>query len=101
MSLPKGRTNNPNGRPKGPNKVTKELREKIKGIIETQTEHVPEALKKLQEDNPAQYLTIYEKLLSYVIPKRRDITSNDEPIKLAPITGVRIEEDGTNPKSSA
>ena len=75
----KGETNNPNGRPKGtPNKATQELRDKIKTILEGQKEDIEKALNELKKDNPAQYLAAMDKLMAYVVPKKRDITSDDK-----------------------
>ncbi len=36
MGLPKGTTNNPNGRPKGqPNKITAEVKDLLKDLVDT------------------------------------------------------------------
>jgi len=92
----KGKTNNPNGRPKGiSNKATIEVREKIKTIIDAETEFVSEVLKDLRQDNPVQYLTIYEKLLSYVTPKKRDITSDDKPISIPQPINITVDSSET------
>jgi len=92
----KGNTNNPNGRPKGqPNKATIEVREKIKAIIEAETEFVQEVLESVRKDNPVQYLSIYEKLLSYVTPKKRDITSDDKPISIPTPINITVDSSET------
>lgn len=70
----KGKTNNPNGRPKGkPNKVTGEVREWIKAIIEKQRPQLERDLKALE---PAERWRIVEKLMQYVVPKMQAIEAN-------------------------
>ena len=70
----KGKTNNPNGRPKGkPNKVTTELKTWIKNLIEDNREVLE---KDLQELEPRDRWAIIEKLMSYTIPKQRSIDAN-------------------------
>lgn len=64
----KGKTNNPNGRPKGtPNKFTKELRDFIADIVDENREQIAEDLKALE---PKDRLSILEKLMQYVLPKK-------------------------------
>ena len=61
----KGKTNNPNGRPKGsPNKVTSDVKAFISDIIETNRDTILSDLKALE---PYQRLTILERLMRYVI----------------------------------
>lgn len=70
----KGKTNNPNGRPKGkPNKVTGEVREWIKAIIDKQRPQLERDLKALE---PAERWRIVEKLMQYVVPKMQAIEAN-------------------------
>ena len=70
----KGKTNNPNGRPKGkPNKVTGEVREWIKAIIDKQRPQLEKDLKTLE---PAERWRIVEKLMQYVVPKMQAIEAN-------------------------
>ena len=92
----KGNTNNPNGRPKGiPNKSTIEIREKLNEIIAAESKYISEELTKLRKEDPQKYLTILEKFVAYVVPKRRDITSDDEPIQLPNPINITVDTSET------
>lgn len=81
--MEKGKTNNPNGRPKGtPNKITKELRQWITEVIDANREQMVEDLKKIE---PGERLKILERLIQYVIPKKTHI-DEDSTIRTHPIT---------------
>ena len=70
MGLPKGKTNNPNGRPPGkPNKITAELRTRIKSFLDDNFETVKNDWKKLE---PKDRILMYEKMLSFALPKLRE-----------------------------
>ena len=87
----KGNTNNPNGRPKGqPNKATQEIREKLQEAISGEMKDIKKTLANSKKENPAQYLTLLEKFMGYIIPKKKDITSDDKPIQPA-ITIKEVE----------
>jgi len=67
MPLPPGRTNNPNGRPKGSqNKVNKDLRDKIKLFIDDNWDSLQNDLETL---SPKERIDAYLKLLEYSLPK--------------------------------
>ena len=69
MGLPKGRTNNKKGRPKGtPNRVTKEIRLKIDQFITDKIAEIDEIWKELE---PKDKFTFLSKLLEYTLPKLR------------------------------
>lgn len=70
MALPKGRTNNPAGRPPGKaNKITGELRSRIKNFLDKNWAQVEKDFKKL---DPEKKIIFFEKLLSYAIPKMKE-----------------------------
>ena len=70
----KGKTNNPNGRPKGSkNKVTTEVRDWISKVIDKQRPQLEKDLKLLE---PAERWRIIEKLMSYVVPKMQAVEAN-------------------------
>lgn len=83
--MPKGTTNNPNGRPKGtPNKITADLREFVTDLLNDNREQIVQDLLAVE---PHQRLIFYEKLLQYVLPKQANTHinldgDNDEIIKL-------------------
>lgn len=79
------------GRKKGtPNKVSLEIREKIQEIIYDEMENISSALESVRESNPSMYLNIVVKLLNYVLPKKKDVTTDGQQIENSPITGVNI-----------
>lgn len=91
----KGNTNNPNGRPKGsPNKATAEIRERLLEAIRNEMKDVGITLQQVKKESPVQYLSLLEKFMAYIVPKKRDITSDDRPI-----TGITIIEDRSEPKA--
>ncbi len=70
MGLPKGRTNNPGGRPKGtPNVLTKEIREVYQELIESNLSNVDVWLQEVAKDNPDRALNFIIRLSEYVVPK--------------------------------
>ncbi len=67
----KGRTNNPNGRPKGAvNKNTIEMRQWIKNLLDDNREQLINDFKKL---DPADRWRVTEKLIQYVTPKMQAV----------------------------
>lgn len=67
MPIPKGKTNNPNGRPKGvPNKVTNELRGWIFTILNDGKEKFEQDLADLM---PTERVRVFLSLLGYAVPK--------------------------------
>lgn len=76
--MKKGKTNNPNGRPKGvPNKVTKVTREWITTLIDKNRAQIEKDLKAL---DPKDRVTIIERLLQYVVPKASSVNVSFEQL---------------------
>lgn len=74
MGLPKGKTNNPKGRPKGAkDKVSRELREWVKAFLERKTYDLERSWSKL---DPKQKFALFEKLLGFVLPRPQSIDLN-------------------------
>lgn len=85
------------GRNKGtPNKVTQETRERIQELICDEMENISSALESVRESNPSMYLNIVVKLLNYIVPKKKDFTTDGQQIEGSPITGVRIIKEVRN-----
>ena len=93
----KGNTNNPNGRPKGvPNKTTKEMKALINKIVSGHLDKVDETLDQIRESDQDKYLSLLFRFMEFVVAKKNDITSDDEPIKPAlniQVTDPRIGEE--------
>jgi len=66
MGLPKKRTNNPKGRPPGPNKITTELRERIKSFLDGNFSTIEKDFKQL---DPEKRVALFERYLKFVLPQ--------------------------------
>jgi len=67
MGLKKGQCNNPNGRPKGtPNILTRELRQMIIDVLDSEVKSLPVLLKKLEPQHRIQFII---KLVELILPK--------------------------------
>lgn len=76
MPQPKGKTGNPKGRPKGAtNKANRPLKENIANFLHSQWPAIERDLKKLE---PKDRVAIYEKLLSFVLPRLKSVDATME-----------------------
>lgn len=74
----KRKTNNPNGRPAGtPNKITREVREKIATALESGLETFEEDIKAL---DPKDRLNILAKFAAFIIPRPQPEQEEQLPI---------------------
>lgn len=72
MGLPKGKTNNPAGKPPGTkNKVNAELREMISDFLNTEFDTIKADFKKLE---PKDRMKFYTDLLQYGLPRLQATT---------------------------
>lgn len=70
MGLPKGKTNNPNGRPKGSqNKSTKAIRDAFQMFVENNVVHFEEWIKEVAKKNPAKAIELVKDVGEYILPK--------------------------------
>lgn len=90
-----GKTNNPNGRPKGvPNRTTAELRELVITLFEDRYEDFKTSLTELE---PKDKVDAYFKLMSFVLPKQKEIAMEikddleDVEIVLHPLQRKKIK----------
>jgi hypothetical protein len=85
------------GRNKGvENKVTKEIKESFKLIVENQVEKVDAAFDSLFLTNPEKAVSLLIQLSEYILPKLArtdtDITSKGEQVQLPTIQFVRTND---------
>lgn len=71
MPQPKGKTGNPNGRPKGsPNKTTQSVLEWLTRLIDDNREQIRKDLAALE---PKERLQVLEKFMQYTVPKMQSV----------------------------
>lgn len=88
-----GQSGNPTGRKKGtPNHITKDLRDRVKLILDNQLENVIDSLDRLAAEDPARHAQLVSQLMSYYMPKlTEDLTKQSPPVFILP-AGAQIAE---------
>lgn len=77
----KGKTNNKKGRTPGTqNRTTKEAKEFLQMILYAEFDNIQTSLTKIREVDPPKYIDSLSKLLTYILPKQTDITSDGEKL---------------------
>ena len=79
------------------NRTTKEARELLESILYGQIDNINAAMEELRAE-PAKYLDACSKMFTYVMPKKTDVTSDDEKINstqiiFQDISGKEVNED--------
>lgn len=65
-----------------PNRTTTEAKTLLDQIMYGQLENMNDSLETLHEKDPAKYLDACSKLFTYVLPKKTDVTSDNEKIQI-------------------
>jgi hypothetical protein len=81
-----GKTNNPNGRPKGkPNRITGEMRVWIQQLINDNKDQLENDLQALE---PKDRWQIIERLMNYIVPKQSSI---DASVDLSELSDEQLD----------
>jgi hypothetical protein len=71
------------GKPKGAeNKTTKEARQLFLNIMEGEVDHIKNALEEIRDKDKAKYLELLSKFFPYFIPKKLDISTPGDGLKI-------------------
>lgn len=88
--LPKGVTNNPNGRPAGvPNKVTLGFKQAVVNMLDFAAPKMVEWLDEIAQDDPAKALQLIDKIADYAFPRQNrteHVGDGGGPVQLTTIT---------------
>lgn len=88
----KGEVANPRGKLKGTlNITTRQAREILNKILFAELDNIQESLKNIRIKDDSKYIECMAKLLAFSLPRKTDITSDDEPIN-AGFLGMTKEE---------
>lgn len=77
----KGQSGNPTGKKAGTkNLTTREAREILNRILYAELDNIKDSLSEIRLNDKAKYLEILSKLLSYSLPRKTDVTTDDESL---------------------
>jgi len=97
MPFKKGESGNPEGKKPGTvSRTTKEAKELLEQVLLGQVDNIKEALQEVKDNDPAKYLDACAKLFTYVLPKKTDVTSNDQSIAITKINYIIPNDPATN-----
>lgn len=88
MPFKKGHKKTGGRKKKALNHLTQEKRDQLSDIWDAGVDDMPEAMQRIKKDQPAVYVKLMLDLASFIVPKKKDITTNDESL----ITNVTITE---------
>ncbi|MEI6049111.1 MAG: hypothetical protein WCS03_09460 [Bacteroidota bacterium] len=86
MAPKKGTVNNPKGRPPGPNKITGELRDRIKTFLDGNFETIEKDFKTLE---PEKRIALFERYLKFVLPQ---LQTTDIKLDFDSMTESQLDE---------
>lgn len=85
--MEKGKTNNPNGRPRGvPNKMTGELRERMKNFLDGNFKLIEKDFKKLSSEKR---IELYERYLKYCLPT---LASTEVSLNIEKLSDAELDQ---------
>jgi len=86
MAFKKGESGNPRGRTKGtPNAITKDLRERVRDLLENQFDKIAANVEALE---PKDQISAWLKMAEFVLPK---LTRTETTIDLSKLTDEQVD----------
>jgi len=76
-----------------PNRTTAQAKLLLEQIMYGQLDNIHEALNELKAKDNGRYLDACSRMLTYVLPKKADITSDDKPIQQMPTVVIKTNGD--------